>query len=58
MTSLLIYCRCKKNVQEKTNCRFLMANRNKLLCESECNKTSEEGHYKTIRNKNERERGL
>ena len=35
-----------------------MANRNKLLCESECNKTSEEGHYKTIRNKNERERGL
>ena len=33
-----------------------MTNRSKLLRESECNKTLEEEHYKTSRNKYERER--
>ena len=61
-TSLLVYSRCKpiKNVLEKTNSKFLMTTRRKLLSESksECNKTQEEGHYKTSRNKYERERKL
>ena len=49
---------------EKTKCIFLMTNHSKLLSESECkskseyNKTLEEGHYKTSRNKYERERKL
>ena len=62
MTSLLVYLKCKtiKNVLEKTNRKFLMAKRRKLLSESksECNKTLEKGHYKTSRNKYEKERKL
>ena len=49
-----------KNVLEKINYRFLMTTRRTLLSKSksECNKTLEEGHYKTSRNKYERERKL
>ena len=62
MTSLLVYLRCKtiKNVVEKINCKFLTTNCRKLLSESKfgCYKTIEDGHYKTSRNKYERERKL
>ena len=46
MTSLLVYLRCKttKKVLEKTNCKFVMTNRNKPLSQCQINKTLEEGN--------------
>ena len=60
MTSLLVYWRCEtiKNVLQETNYKFLMTNRSKLLRKSKCNKILEEGHYKTSKNKYEREREI
>ena len=63
MTLLLIYWRCKtiKNVVKRTNYKFLMINRSKLQSvesKFKCNKTLEEWHYKTSRNKYENEKTI